>query len=341
MNRSSASAYAYAKASGILVKSYAGDNASLLFNAKSLAELWELIFHTNAPSVPEVLLANNIENEAMKRFVNQYTHLLDAYDSPDSYLIELIRRYEIENLKVIAASLSLGEEKMPRTVDIGDYSFLHYNEWPNLSAITKGTRYEWYNDASAIEKRAHLDYLLDAAEIKTLWASLDEISDGSKNTLKKFFIEEYSVKNMQWALRLKVYYKFSRERIIESLFCLGDKPSPSDKICPYAFEILDKDVDSYEDWESWRFAKFLNSHTEGEVWSVNPRRVEHCFKFLGWGKARKMFHLYPMTDISMVMFFFIKQQELNCIRAATERLRLGASVSEAMYVAGVRKELDV
>lgn len=340
MNMSSASAYAYAKASGMLVKSYVGDNAIPLFHAKSLSELWELVFRTSVPSVPEVLLANTIENEAMKRFVSQYTHLLDVYDKPDSYLIELLRRYEIENLKVIAASLSLGEEKKPRTVDIGDYALLHYDEWPNLSAITKDTRYEWYSEASAVEKRTRLDYQLDALEIKTLWASLDRISDGTKSILKNFFIEEYSVKNMQWALRLKVYYKFSREKIIENLFCLEDKPSSSDRICGYAFEILDKEVDSYEDWKNWRFAKFLNAHTEGEVWSVNPRRIEHCFKFLEKSKARKMFHQYPMTDISMVMFFFIKQQELNCIRAATERLRLGSSVSEAMYVAGIRKEMD-
>ena len=38
------------------------------------------------------------------------------------------------------------------------------------------------------------------------------------------------------------------------------------------------------------------------------------------------------------MFFMIKLQELNCIRAAAECIRLNADRNEAMYVAGVSAE---
>lgn len=52
-------------------------------------------------------------------------------------------------------------------------------------------------------------------------------------------------------------------------------------------------------------------------------------------KIKKLLHQNPLTYASLVMYFRIKLQELNSIRAATEALRLNAEKSEAMYVAGI------
>ena len=46
MDYSSASAYVYAKACGILGKSFIGEKAQSLFDVKTLSELWELVFNT-------------------------------------------------------------------------------------------------------------------------------------------------------------------------------------------------------------------------------------------------------------------------------------------------------
>ena len=168
MDKSGAASYVYAKACGMLGKAYVGKNAVKLFNAKSLSDLWALIFTEPVPVVPEMLLANQIEYEAVKRFVSQYSHLLENYTSPDSFPVELLRRYEIENLKVFAASLSMGETKAPRIVDIGNYSVLDYSGWPDLSKITKDSPFEWYNAVPRIAERQKLDYALDLQEIKKL-----------------------------------------------------------------------------------------------------------------------------------------------------------------------------
>jgi hypothetical protein len=39
----------------------------------------------------------------------------------------------------------------------------------------------------------------------------------------------------------------------------------------------------------------------------------------------------------MVMFFRIKLQELNCVRAAVEALRLHSDKNEAMFAAGIKQ----
>lgn len=338
MDKSGAASYVYAKACGMLGKAYVGKNAVKLFNAKSLSDLWALIFTEPVPVVPEMLLANQIEYEAVKRFVSQYSHLLENYSSPDSFPVELLRRYEIENLKVFAASLSMGETKAPRIVDIGNYSVLDYSGWPDLSKITKDSPFEWYNAVPRIAERQKLDYALDLQEIKNLWSALNHVSDGTKGVLVDFFREIYSIKNLLWTLRLRVYYNFKKEAVEENLFYVGDAPSKSDPICAYAYEILDWELDSFPVWSKWRFAGYLNRHEEGEVWSIDPMVVEQNFRYFEAAKTKKLFHQYPMTDVTLVMFFRIKQQELDCIRAATERLRLNADKNEAMYVAGVKPD---
>ena len=67
MDKSGAAAYVYAKASGILARSFVGNRTQKLFEAKSLSELWTLVFKTEVPLVPEVMLAKQIEVEAQNR----------------------------------------------------------------------------------------------------------------------------------------------------------------------------------------------------------------------------------------------------------------------------------
>ena len=83
MDRSAASAYVYAKASGMLAKSFVGTRAEKLFSVKSLRELYGLLFDDEVPAVPENMLAKVIEIKAQNRFINQYISLLENYSKPD------------------------------------------------------------------------------------------------------------------------------------------------------------------------------------------------------------------------------------------------------------------
>ena len=66
MEYSEASAYVYAKTSGMLRKTFVGKHSERLFSAQSLSALWDVIFASPAPSVPEVMLADKIEREGLK-----------------------------------------------------------------------------------------------------------------------------------------------------------------------------------------------------------------------------------------------------------------------------------
>ena len=338
MDYSSASAYIYAKMSGMLKNTFVGKNSVRLFNAKSLSELWELIFKSPVPQIPEILLANKIETEAVKLFVRQYTKLLQNYSKPDSFLIELLGRFDVENLKVISAALSVGEQTAPRVIRLGEYSSLDYDAWPDIKKITAGSRFSWYDKIPAEDERFLLDFKLDLEEIRFLWKSVNKVSDSSRKILVDFYQKFFSMQNMLWALRLKVYYKMSQQDILKKLFYVGEEPSADDPICKFACEILPKSIDNFEDWENWRFANLLNPHEDGSVWNVDPMWIEQRIRFGETKRVEKLFHENSMTYASLVMFYILKLQELDCIRAATEGLRLNVGKEEAMYVAGVSAE---
>ncbi len=334
MDYSSASAYVYAKACGILGKSFIGEKAQSLFDVKTLSELWELVFNTTVPQIPEVMLANHMEYEAIRHFISAYTGLLSNYSRPHEYLVELLRRYEVENLKVVSAALGWGETNCPRVVELGKYKTLHFECWPNLEKITKNTVFEWYNKIPEQKNRWEMDYKLDLQEVNLLWSKVSKTHDSSKNVLKKYFVQEYNKKNMIWAMRLRVYYNMDDEQIFKHLFFV-EKKSAEDILCKDAVDILKRRIDVYEDWKDWRYASYLNPYNEGDVWTLDPMWIEHKFRLDETKNALHIFHQNPMTDICLVMFFKLKQQELNCIRAAVESLRLHVEPDEAMYAAGL------
>ena len=133
MDRSSADAFVYAKASGMLAKSFVGSRATRLFDATSLQELWTLVFQTEVPVMPEVMLAKKIEQEAEHNFLQDYISLLQNYSHPDAILIDILRFYDYDNLKDIAASLSVAKIS-GRVAKIPD---LQYVELPEMARYSR------------------------------------------------------------------------------------------------------------------------------------------------------------------------------------------------------------
>ena len=134
MDKSGAEAFVYAKAAGLLRKSFINQRASQLFEVNKVDDLWAVLFSSQPPALPEVLLAQEIETEGLKRFLTQYITLLDQFDKPDPVLTAQLSFYEAENLKEISAALCNGEQKCPQLLPVistSKYSKLNYSAWPD------------------------------------------------------------------------------------------------------------------------------------------------------------------------------------------------------------------
>lgn len=279
MDRSAAAAFCYAKASGILRKSFVGENADKLFEAKSLKELYSLIFGDEIPAVPEVMLAREIEKKAAERFERSAMELFGYFEKPAPILSAIFEYYEYENS---------GENNPEK----------------------------------------------DREEILNLWNAADKLHFSDRTSLEKLFKTVISLRNIIWAMRLRVYYNFTKEETAAHLVYAGGKISEKDILAREAWEILDKDPSSYDDWRKWKYAKVLNPHEEGTVWELDPSWVEHSVKLYLNSFYQRAFHKNPMSVTSFVAWFRIKQTELDYIRTAAEGLRLSVGSDEIKKAAG-------
>ena len=338
MDKTASQAFVYAKASGILGKSFINDKVSNLFEVKSLSELWTLLFKSQVPALPEKLLADEIEKEAFKRFINQYVSFISSFDSlkgSEEILLNVLYIYESENLKEIADSLCANEIEMPSIIDLGQYNRLNYSAWPDIKSITEKSPYKWLNTLPDIHEKQKIEYKIDLQTVADLWASLEKTRGQDRKALFELYENEYIIKNIVWALRLKIFYKMKDDEILNNLIYVKEAGNPEDPLLSPVLKILKKEVDSYQDWEDWKYSDLINPHISGEVWSIDPNWIEKSNRVKMNKLAMRIFHQNNMSTASLVAWFKIKSFELSCIRTAVESFRLGINSSQALDLLGI------
>ena len=335
MDKSTAVSFGYAKAAGLLSKAFVKDRTHLLFQTESLSDLWTLLFKTPAPLVPETLLAQQIEERAFSDFLSQYLFFLNQYDKPPLILTDKLKRYEVENLKEIVGALCSEEKELPHLLDLKDFSKINLKAWPDLAKMTEGTDYEWLKKAPALDQQQKVEFELDLRLLRENWKAINTCHGDNKEGHLKLFMDEFVIKNIIWALRLKLFYEMTPEEITENLFYVTDCPNKYDPLAGPAIKVLSFDVNRYSDWERWEFAKYLNPYEVGGTWCVDPVWIERRYIEHQAATAMQIFHKYPMEDVALAAWFKVKSYELTCIRTAVESLRLNINSREAMEAVGV------
>ena len=334
MDKSGADAFVFAKANGILGKSFTNKRAHLLFTAKSLGELWTLLFRSQPPLVPEVLLSQQIEEKAFSDFIGQYVKFIEMYDKPEPVLVDQLLLFEGENLKEIGASLCKEEKNPPRLINLGKYSSLKYKAWPDIKKITNGTAFSWYNKVPSIHEQQKLEFKIDIQVCRHLWESAQREKGEAREALLELYSQEFIIKNIVWVLRLRLFYKMKAEEIVQNLIYVTNKPGHSDPVAAPALKILDWPLDEYESWSEWKYASLVNPHEEGQVWQIDPVWIERRNRVEINRKARKLFHQFPSDPCSLIGWYKMKNFELSCIRTAVESIRLNVNPEEAMEAVG-------
>lgn len=338
MDRNTASVYNYSKAAGLLSKAYVKDRAALLFECKSLDQLWTMLFNSPAPMMPEQLLAREIEQHAFEKFISQYTYFLNQFNKAPDILVDQFEIYEIENLKEICDAMIFGETECPELRKLTSYSKLKLDKWPDIAEITQGTPYEWIKKVPDISEKQQFEFMLDLNLIQNMWKAINKCHGEEKENLVKLFISEFEVKNIIWALRLVIYYKLPKEAVLDKLLYVTKKDSASDPLLRETLKVLEYDLTDYNDWKKFKYKDYLNPKIEGTPWMVDPSWLERKLRPVFIEKAFTIFHQSNMNSAALVAWFKIKSFELNCIRTAVESLRLKVKSEAAMETIGIKEQ---
>lgn len=338
MFKSESVTFEYAKACGLLSKSFTGKRAHLLFEQSSLADLWQLLFKTQPPMIPERLLAEQIEKNCLKQFITQFCNFMKTSGCTSEVLTDLLKDFEIENLKEIVAALCAGEKECPELIDLGSLQTLKVENWPDIEKITEGTEYSWVNKLPDIHGQKDIDLKLDLHFIKSYWNAIQKLSGENKEAHLKMFLDEYIIKNIVWALRLSVYYEMDEEQIKENLFYVTDHADKNDPLAGPAISVLSIPKNDYNAWMKWKYSSLVNPVSDGDTWTIDPVWIEQKAMVATQKNYNHVFHQNSMTTAALVAWYKIKFFELSCIRSAVESLRLNIDSTEAMNNLGISIE---
>ncbi len=335
MDSSSVVEYIYARTSGMLAKAFVGKRANRLFQAKNLADLWQIVFGTPAPAMPETLLAQSIEKEAENNFLKGYTSLVGAFDKPEPVALQFLRSFDYSNIKKINFALRTGEKNLPDVTDIGRFSQIKYKAWPKIAKMTENGCFAWVTSVVEAKDVKDFEHKLDAQYVTELWNAVEKTSGEAKPAIEELIKEQLILKNIVWALRLRLYYNMEPDDVLPYLAESGSLPLKKDVLIEPVMKIISKPLDIYSEWQSWNYADLLNPAYDVTSWTIDPRYVQRAANAKIHKMALRMFHRYPCSSAILVPWFMIRQLELDYICTAAEGLRLNVDEEQTKEFAGV------
>ena len=120
------------------------------------------------------------------------------------------------------------------------------------------------------------------------------------------------------------------DEIRKQIVYLDESKGVNDLFAGEALKIIGYDINSYEQWSKWKHSALINDIKDGKVWKLDPQVVEEKCSNDFYLLMRRSFHKEPFSALVMVAWFFIKQNELDNIRTATEAIRLNVQLEQAV-----------
>lgn len=325
MDKSSASAYVYAKACAMYAKSFIGKKTNKLFEAKNIKDLWTLVLKEEVPIVPEGKLADILEHKVTEKLLSDMLKLINAYDKPDPIIKAIISKYDYTNLKIAYYESEKKTDSSSFLIDLGKYSVFNWNKWPNLTEVVHDSIMEQFllpSQKASIDEIRIWDSQMDRIYYHSIWNGFKALSSNDKKSCEKLILTDIILQNIVWILRLRTYYSYTKNDIIPLL--AGSQCEETEKIfCRPAYFAIEQPLDDWKAWKNWEYSWILNAYEDSIPWIIDPRHVQlACDKYI-FNLAVKQFHSSAFTIGILIAFFKIKQLEEYTIRAAIESLRVG------------------
>lgn len=323
-------AYTYAKACGIIGKSFISRRIASLNDISRFSELDRLVFGLQARELPERELFSDLERRFSQRSVLAISSVLKAFKEPPELFTLLLQVYEYSSLKTALSLIAQGETAVkPVFTSLGSFGTVHFEAWPNAKAMLAGTdildcldRY-FKNDGmggiNAEYQGTTLETALDKHYYQKLWGCLKKLNRKDCSAAEHIIAEEIALRNCAWALRLRRYYDMSPEEVGRHLVNLETAP----QLCRDALASLEFSLDNYSDWKKWKRLRFLNPVSQTGFWRADPRRFQNATAAYLYHLALSNFRKRPSSLDSCFCFIKLKQFEEDLLTSYAEGLGMG------------------
>ncbi|MDR2193428.1 MAG: V-type ATPase subunit [Treponema sp.] len=332
-------AYIYAKACGIIGKSFIGKRINSLWNVNRLTELDRLVFPERSGELPERELLPDLEKRITARSIAQIGTIIRCFRNPPELLTLMLQSYEYENLKNTLASLANNEAKPPRITDIGTFRTINFEAYPDIEGMLKNTKFEFLlnelkKSPEMIRDTIALQTKLDIHYYTRLYTALERLPRVDRVGIEKIIDDEIRLRNVSWTLRIRTYYNMSVERIKTMLITIdGKKDFTGDALASCAFSL-----DTRSDWSRWKWAKFVNNEKptpNSSYWSLDPRYFQNKVSLYLYKCTYERFHSKPFSLVPAFCFIRLKQSEEDLLTSVAEGFGFGLPCRETLGLLGV------
>jgi len=321
-------AFAYAKACGIIGRSFIGKRTSALGKLQSLPDLNRLVFPEAVRELPGRELLIDLEGRILQRTTRQILAIIKAYSNPPELLIRQLRSCEYADLKTCLHYISTGKPNPPALSDIGHFRTIRFGAYPDLVGMLAGTEFDFIlkKDLKAIKSADYdptpLEAELDMRYYALLVQSLRRLSAADRQYARQILADEISLRNCVWALRLRIYFKKSVADTGEHLMNIRMGNPPKD-VAAEARQLLQFPLDARSAWKDWRWESLLNPEKTGGSWTADPRYFQNAASQYIYRLSLRYFRLMSSSVSSIFCYIKLKQFEEDILTSITEGLGLG------------------
>jgi vacuolar-type H+-ATPase subunit C/Vma6 len=327
-------AYAYAKACGIIGKSFVGKRLAALRGIRSPSELDRFIFPESRRELPAKELLGDFEKHVEKRAVDHIMAIMKSYADPPELFVRQLRVYEYSDLKTCLHHIAGGIKTLPPLCDIGRYGTVQFEAFPDLAAMLKGTEFQFIlsKNLKALQPDSSdftpIETELDTCYYRGLTESLRHLSEAERAPVQRILADEISLRNSVWALRLRTYFKKNPDETGGYLMNIKIHDDQMKDLAAEAVKSLHFPLDLRAPWRGWKWEKFLNPERAGEHWSVNPRYFQNAASKYLYRLAWRCFHSAPVELSTTFCFIKLKQFEEDILTSIAEGLTMGMSSTD-------------
>jgi len=317
-------AYLYARICGAFSSMNLGAKGADLARESSLSSIWKLYFEEEIPDKPEAWLLATLERRVLGRSIDRFLALANPVMGSDGFIDALVAKYEISVIKNMLQRIAESEAKPEATVFTNERIQKALSAWPRLKEMFLGTIYDWV-DESALVDIGITESRLDKQYYARLWSSASSLPRGKLGNIPALILREIEYQNLAWALRVRRYYGYGRERALPLLVDIE-----GEDVLSLALGTFDLDIDNMASFAAWPAKKLLAGQTSSrlDIPTLENRLQRDLFSFV-----RRSMHMYPFGYTPLFCYFKMLEAEASFVLGILEGIRLKSPTEEKIELA--------
>jgi len=321
---SSEIAYLYARVCGALSSMYLGAKGAALAAEASVSSIWKLYFDEDVPNRPESWLLATLERKVIGHSMERFMSLAGSAMESDTFVTAMVAKYEISVIKNLLYRLDASEPPHESLLFSSPAIEKALSSWPRLEDMFADSPYVWIKDVN-LEDIGAVENRLDRQYYQQLWSAVSALPRNRKGNIPALVLRDIQYQNLAWALRIRKYYGYDKERAAPLLVEIKGVDAIS-----LALESFDLDIDNLASFTEWPARKLLDGQTSPrlDLPLLENRMQKDLFAF-----ARRSMHLYPFGYTPLYCYFRMLEAEASFVLGMLEGIRLKAPAEEKIGLA--------